>query len=256
MTITPEEESRLEFFVSFPHNPVHKGSVQLRTGAIIGLPATLLYKSADELAAVELLIDSRVSQRVVNWSSDAGQALLGSLILSEKAKAFVIARELHYITPYDIHVDVALRSLFGILAYTTGSVMNLSLQLSRRFKPWSRFTAFSLVGASWLLMYVQVNDALCCWRDNRTDRKAASLTRAYAEGGVDYYESVLQRNKALRTLLGSSDGPRQYTLFGNELSTIRNPHVQLTARRDNLMKYLKEYDIVKDPQMDDSEQKV
>jgi hypothetical protein len=131
--------------------------------------------------------------------------------------------------------------------------------LSRRFKPWSRFTAFALVGASWLLMYVQVNDALCCWRDNRADRKAASLTRAYAEGGVDYYESVLRRNKSLRTLLGSSEGPRQYTLFGNELSTIRNPHVQLTARRDNLVKYLKEYELEEESHETDSsesEQKV
>jgi hypothetical protein len=31
-------------------------------------------------------------------------------------------------------------------------------------------------------------------------------------------------------------------MFGNETSTIRNPHVQLTARRDNLVKYLKEYE--------------
>jgi hypothetical protein len=33
--------------------------------------------------------------------------------------------------------------------------------------------------------------------------KQARLTRAYAEGGVEYYESVLRGNKALRMLLGT-----------------------------------------------------
>jgi hypothetical protein len=115
----------------YPINPIHKGSVQLRTGAIVGLPASFLYTSTEELAAVKMLIDPRVSKRIVDWTSNPGKLLLESLVLSDKAKAFVIARELMYVTAYDLHVDIGLRCLCGVLAYTTGTMLNSSMQVRR-----------------------------------------------------------------------------------------------------------------------------
>lgn len=201
-----------------------------------------------------MLIGPWGSTQIVDRTSNAGKELYESVVLSDEAKAFVIARELMYVTTYDQCVDIGLRCLCGVLTFATGTWFNSSMRVRRewqRLKLGYRVNAFLSIGAAWLLIYVGTKDAVCCWRDNRVDRKLARLTRSIRHRPRHTPESVLRGNKALRMLLGPSAGPRLYTMFGNETAKIRYPHVQLTARRDNLVKYLKEYE---NPVDADSEQ--
>lgn len=234
-----EEEVDLQFFTCFASDPLHAGSLKIRFGAIIGLPGTFAYKDVADINKEELLLD----QMAVDWNSANGETLLKSLVLSDKAKAFAIAREINFATFHQIHVETFMRSVFGVLAYSCGHILNKYFALDRRLKFWARFSLYSLIASAWFVLYVAVKDSYYCWQDNSADRKAAALSKAYAEGGVEYYNKVLSRNKALRALMVTT-GPKRYTAYGNVVSTWRRDHVELTARRDNLQKYLIGYENV------------
>lgn len=47
------------------------------------------------------------------------------------------------------------------------------------------------------------------------DERAANVSPSYAEGGLEFYEKILQRNTALRQLMGK-EGEDLYTVFGND----------------------------------------
>lgn len=49
----------------------------------------------------------------------------------------------------------------------------------------------------------------------KADEQAANVSPSYAEGGLEFYEKILQRNTALRQLMGK-EGEKLYTIFGND----------------------------------------
>ena len=55
----------------------------------------------------------------------------------------------------------------------------------------------------------------CVKREGAGDGAAAGMGRGYAEGGVEFYTKVLQRNVALRELMGS-EGEGVFTVKGND----------------------------------------
>ena len=86
-----------------------------------------------------------------------------------------------------------------------------------------------------------MDDTYYCHRDHKVDRKVVQLGREYAEGGLEFYTKLLQRNMALRLLLGEA-GSRLYTVYGNNVAKWRRPHAMLTERRDFFVNCLKELD--------------
>jgi hypothetical protein len=235
--LRPEDEAGLTFFMSICHDVVHKGTVKLRFGAVIGLPATFAYQHVDDINKAALNLNAQP----IDWDSEPGRRFADSIVLSDRAKAFAIAREIKYSSSFFASVDTILRVAFGLGAYTTGFILNNRLKLQQRLKIWARGGFYSFIAVAWGMLYLVVIDTYACWTDNRVDREVAKLTRAYSEGGVEYYTKLLARNQALRVLMGPSEGSKKYTLYGNEIETWRRSHVQLTSRRDNLVKYLSEY---------------
>lgn len=67
------------------------------------------------------------------------------------------------------------------------------------------------------------------WADN----KVGSIGLNYAQGGVEFYAKTLQRNIALRSLMGSS-GEKKYTFYGNDVEFVRQKHVPFTERKSNM----------------------
>jgi len=234
-----DDEERITFFTSFPKDPLHKGSSQIRTGALIGLPWNFSCRTVSDLDCSSVLVG--VDGKEVDWNTPAAEDLRNALVLGDRAKAFVIGREISYVQSFSVFVDLVLQNCFCLFAYYCGRLLNQTFMLTLRLKPWARFVTFSSVAVAWLLMYIAVDDAVHCWYDNKVDEAIAKLRKVYAEGGVEYYNAVLRQNCALRTLQGT-EGARHFTRYGNVVSVWRNPTVQLTSRRDNLLKYLAEYE--------------
>jgi hypothetical protein len=86
-------------------------------------------------------------------------------------------------------------------------------------------------------MYFFFQDANTHETETRADKTISCLSLELAEGGVEFYSKLLQRNKKLRQLMGS-DGDNLFTPSGDVSTLIRTPNVPLTHRLDACKKNL------------------
>lgn len=85
--------------------------------------------------------------------------------------------------------------------------------------------------------YFLFQDANTHQTEKSADKTISSLSLELAEGGVEFYGKLLQRNKMLRELLGS-EGDALFTPSGDASTLIRTPNVPLTHRLDFCKKNL------------------
>jgi hypothetical protein len=86
-------------------------------------------------------------------------------------------------------------------------------------------------------IYFLFQDANTHETERKADKTVSSLSLELAEGGVEFYSKLLQRNRMLRELMGS-DGDSLFTPSGDVSTLIRTPNVPLTHRLDACKKNL------------------
>ena len=234
---TAQQEVNTSIFLAFDQDPVHTGSLKMRMGTSIGLPANLTYNSLEDMERTKIVLGNKP----VDWSSPAGQKFAESLLLSNSAKKFVIAREVkHVMTQYAMWQSLmALGFAFSTysLAFVTNTVMGLRVRASRPV----RFIVYGLIGGATGTLYILAKDAYNCRKERQADAAAAEMGREYAAGGVEYYQKVLERNIAMRTLM-EKEGNKFYTPYGNKVVFWRAQALPFSNRLDNLKTHLKKYD--------------
>ena len=229
-----EDEARVQMFTCYGVDPLSKGSVNIRTGALLGIPHSYAYFKASDVNKDLFKMAVNENVKSIDWESEVGESFLDSLLLSDKAKQFGVMREVKYVMTYAPYVDAYLKLTFCFLAYWGGCYFNQHPKFKRA--PMSvRLGMYSLIGGTMLTLYIVVADSYYCWRDNKVDRKAARVSEDYADGAVEYYGKWLQRNVAVRNLMGH-EGAAAYTPFGNTIHSLRQPHVKLTTRLQNITK--------------------
>lgn len=228
----PISEANIELFTAYGQDIVHRGSTYSSYGAIIGIPLHFSYQSVDDIDKDKITLGGKK----IKWDSPAGQQLADSLILSEKARQFAIARELFYLHTHHIHVYGLLLFGCGIAAYWTGAAINAMYRLTHRTPVSARAAVFGFIAGAWATVYCLASDSYSSYRDRKADRKVAALHFDYADGGVEFYNKLLQRNQALRSLMGRTEGRKKYTAYGNNVYFWRSPTVPLTSRRDKMVK--------------------
>jgi hypothetical protein len=90
-----------------------------------------------------------------------------------------------------------------------------------------------------LVLYLWMSD----WWQRRTDRildeAAAGLSESYAQGGVEFYDKMLQRHIALRELLPENKGKKLYNLKGESFpGLLREKQILISVRRDSCKMFL------------------
>ena len=153
---------------------------------------------------------------------------LESVILSEDAKKFLIAREIfrgiHCRHLYEAVIPVV------VLGVSAPVLFGIKIGVTRSKILLKGFVA--LLSISTLLMvYFLVGDF---WRrrtEKLLDVSAVQLGINYAQGGVEFYDKALQRHVSLRELM--PDGKKLYNLKGESFpSLFREKHVPTSKRRD------------------------
>ena len=86
-------------------------------------------------------------------------------------------------------------------------------------------------------IWIFIKDFTTYQREEKADDDAAGISDEYARGALEYYSKRLQRNIAMRSLLGEN-GPSMYTAAGNDRELLRTPHFPFVARRDRAAKRL------------------
>ncbi len=234
--IPPDEWDGLHFFICSGHEPIHNGDTKL--GALVGIPEQFNCSSFTELDRKDVYCGNQ--KLAIDWETKLGADYASTMMLSSNAKAFGIARELNYTRTKHLYIDAGLKAFFTGVAFTGWFFIQDMYGMRHRMNRIQKASLFGFLAFTSAIVYFLVHDIVSCLRDNAVDAKTGKLGRNYAEGGVEFYEKILQRNRLLRELLGRR-GPKVFTYYGNQLATWRRPHVELTSRRDHMKKRLESY---------------
>ncbi|KAM8750065.1 transmembrane protein 177 isoform 1-T2 [Acanthopagrus schlegelii] len=224
-------------FASFGFHPVSAGVPWLPKGAHIGIPANFNSTADDPSGITNRYIF--INGKTVDWSSDDGSALKEALVFSKEAQKFAIAREVARLQSGGpvLTAAVAPFCLGGVWVYSVVLKQMLGLHVGPAlFRGVANVVALGLGGVSYLL----TSDAVSHWIDFTSDQRAASVSRDYARGGVEFYDKILSRNKTLRSLMGEK-GENMYAPSGNlfPANILQLKHTPYTSRREGILAMLK-----------------
>ncbi|KAM4797723.1 transmembrane protein 177-like [Urocitellus parryii] len=217
-------------FTTFTFQPVSAGFPRLPAGAVIGIPASFLGGPVTNTDHPVVVLGQRV-----DWQTPAGTRLRDALTLSRDAQKFALAREVVYLETSAAALQAlpAPACLAGTWALSVGAKHALGLYGG----PMNIRAAFNLVAAvAGFVAYAFSTDSLTHALEGWLDRRTASLSTAYARGGVEFYEKVLSGNLALRSLLGRRR-EKLYTPSGNIVPRhwFRIKHLPYTTRLDSVL---------------------
>lgn len=235
--LSKRQKDTVHFFPVPLLDPFFAGSTVASHGVIIGLPVTFSYVRKEDVQTRSLLLRG---SREPAWETREGEALKKALVLSDRAQRFAIARDLYWASTHYIQIQTAALSFAVVNCYFMGRLVNDRFQLLGRVPRSLRLGLYGAIAALNATVYLCFKDATSQFWDRKADEKAAALGRDYVEGGIEFYEKALQRNQALRELLGD-EGRRYYTSKGNINQFIRSSHVPLTHRLDTVRGLASDY---------------
>ncbi|XP_072938524.1 transmembrane protein 177 [Epargyreus clarus] len=221
-------------FSIFGYDLFHAGSTSSKYGAIIGIPVNFTYKSFEDIEKDNI----QVNHKKLNLKTDIGKKLGEALIIPEKVQEFAICREILMVQNNKVIYESAYPFMCIFFVYNLSQYINKKLNLYAAPPP-IRVTLYTIVGTFGLGMYFLLKDMTETFYETQVDKKLCELGDDYVESGVIYYKKLLQRNQALRELMGN-DGPKKYTAMGNENYGIRQPRLALIHRKQFFESKLKE----------------
>ena len=128
------------------------------------------------------------------------------MILSDKAKKFAIATEIHEGSSSEM-LKIFLYSFSA--SYLVGA---LTFRAKQRFPMVSKYLFLSFFGSFFGAFFVLIKDRVRCNVEKATDEYLATLGLDYLEGGYEFYEKLLDYNMCIGEILGKNE----FTTRGNQ----------------------------------------
>lgn len=161
---------------------------------------------------------------------EAAASFAKSLVLSDDARKFAIAREIERGRMNLQRVEGLKAALPIVVIYVLARFINQRLGLFHA-PPKYRGLVYAFLAVSVPCLSVVAADEVRSFTAGVADRRAA---RVYADGGVEYYEKMLQRHAALRELMPHDEGKKAFTLRGDFFpGLVRTKHRSVVKRRDD-----------------------
>lgn len=170
----------------------------------------------------------------MNNNTEFGQIFMESLIFSEPAKKFSIARELILTDNFRILIKSMLPAITLMPMYVLGHVV-LSALPANPAK--IRALAFILLCNVGVFVCLLARNAIENIYQNKADENACDIGIEYIHGGIEYYEKLIQRNLVLRNIIPG--GEKIYSERGNAFGFISVlSELPLTYRKKKLEQIL------------------
>ncbi|KAI6177701.1 hypothetical protein M3Y97_00936800 [Aphelenchoides bicaudatus] len=195
-----------------------KGTMRLKTaGAHIGLPFFTRFQTYDEakdycrkhLGTLKF----KNSTAVIDWDSEVGQKLIETFVLSDNAKRFLIYRDFMTCENYQALVNAPV--VFG--SYTVFSSFFTYVLSKHAAKSWNYlkkfFFFYTILTAMALFGATQYHKFYYYATNYYGDEESAKRSVQYTDGGMEYYQKMLQRHRLLRKVLDK--GQDLFTPAGN-----------------------------------------
>lgn len=233
MSVPQGDREHIQLFNVYDIDTFHAGGLWSKYGGLIGVPANFEYTDPENVT------DQTISFQNVQYvyDIDAGRQFRTALVLSENAQKFAIARKVFALSEYDLIYKLA--SIFtdvwlGLFAYDLLSKRRRNLKKDRSV----RFVLAAVITGLSYVLWLFSRDAIDDFREVQINKKIVKLGPKYVEGGVEYYEKLSARNKALRILLGNR-GTYLFTTKGNEVSWFGTKQSAITSQVEYFTKALR-----------------
>lgn len=188
----------------------HAGSLYTKSGGLVGIPANFEYENINSIT------DGTISIQypALNWDLEAIKEFHSSLVLSENAQKFAIAREILKVATLD-PIYKFCNVLIDITIAITGYQLLYSKLNGTKQQKGIQVFCITIIAIATFFLTAMTHSALNVYRENEVNEIMSKLGSEYIQGGVEYYEKLSQKNKALRVLLGKK-GTYLYTPTGNQ----------------------------------------
>ncbi|XP_018575031.1 transmembrane protein 177, partial [Anoplophora glabripennis] len=201
------------------------GSSYSRFGVIVGLPANFTCDNVDMVDRSKI----KVNHESVIWESEDGKKLLNSLVLSENAQIYAMSKEIKFRQTPKPLLDTIFATSSCVLAYSLGNFINNKFNLYNKPRG-VRVTMYGFVGLFVVGLYTMLKDVSQIYFEENVDRELKQKNTIFVEGGKEYYTKILERNQALRKMMGK-EGERLYSVLGNENYLFRTKHIPVVQRK-------------------------
>lgn len=172
---------------------------------------------------------SQIDGEVVPWGTPEADRFLKSIVLSEKAQLYAMAREIKMADSPKFLLDSLYVSFPIAMYYGATSQLNTKYNLFSKARG-MRVIIYALFGAFTAGYYFFLKDFTQAYYERAVDRQLKEISPIFAEGGREFYSKLMSRNIALRSLLGKR-GESCFTSLGNEHYLIRQKHLPLSDRK-------------------------
>lgn len=201
---------------------------------------TLFYLAKKTTKKLDIIVVFQINYETVLWETQEADLFLESLILSEKAQLYGIAREIKMSQTLKLLYECIYSSL-PVFAYY-GVTNHFNRKLNLYVRPLAlRLVLYALASVLAAGQYFVLKDFTQQYFEKEVDKELAEKNAIFVEGGRETYGKLMARNVALRELMGNA-GKKAYTALGNEQTLIRQKHVPLSERRlffDEALKEMK-----------------
>ncbi|XP_053545774.1 transmembrane protein 177 [Bombina bombina] len=219
-------------FAAFGFHPVSAGIPWLPSGCLIGIPANYSNTQENGVGIMDRVL--MINGKEVDWNSEHGTYLQQALHFSVEAQKFSLAREVVHAQSNSpvIQAFVAPSCFTGVCLSGVAIKQILGLYSGPMILRGLLNIGLAVIGlAGYFLSY----DAVSQWLDYQSDKKVASISKAYAHGGLEFYDKILARNRTLRYLMGEQ-GEKVYAPSGNLFPkySFWLKHAPYTSRRNRI----------------------
>ncbi|XP_060520194.1 transmembrane protein 177 isoform X2 [Cylas formicarius] len=214
-------------FMSCGFDIIGLGLSSSRFGVYIGLPSNFQYNSPQNFDTSKIL--NQAEGKSVTWDSKEGQDLLNSMVLSEKAQLYAIAKEIQFRQSPKLYIDTFIATSCAAATYILSSIINRKFDFYSRPRV-IRLIVYSFVSSLCFMNFIMCKDMSQLYYEKTSDDYLIAKDPVFLEGGKEFWEKILKRNMALRKLLGPR-GESMYTITGNENNIIRSKHLPFTERQ-------------------------
>ncbi|KAJ8680349.1 hypothetical protein QAD02_016136 [Eretmocerus hayati] len=236
LKIKEKNRERYKPFAVTGFNVYNAGFADAKFGAIIGIPRNFTYRDKSSIDLSDIRV-GRSAESLNPFHSEADN-LLDSLVLSDKAKKFGIAREV-LMSQQKLPLYRALESATMVVVTAfISEAARVQWGLDHRPKGLKYFVYLGscLLGLS---TWAQIRDGIYTHSEKKVDQKLAELGSDYVEGGIEFYDKQIKKNIALRSLMGP-EGAKTFNRDGDEIFFFRKKRTPVTHRK----KFFQEYTVI------------
>ena len=145
------------------------------------------------------------------------------MVLSDDAKRFAIAREIHRGQTISYLSNGIILPTFIVVGYLTSRLINKKFLLFKR-PPIFRLAMYCVVASFATYTSVFFEDAMKYFTEGGLDEKTCNLGVRYTKGGIEYYDKIIRSNIALRTLHPDNQGKNMFNIQGNPWPSFFRPY--------------------------------